>query len=333
MVVRVIATLVVVCCLVGLGGSVAGAQIPIWAPSPYPCLPYYAPTCAKQTSGEAILGVRKLANSFTSYQFPNPFPPNQDPLSRLEFPIDQWFVGIKAGYSLGCLSLLAEGWTNVNQESGFQMQDSDWDDDQNPSQKTIFSESKCTLNGGYMADIGLAIGRGCNPVSIRPIAGCRFQYFDFTTHDGIQMDANGNVADLPGKGIKFQQSYQHYFLGGIFKGQLGTFRSPCYSRALLLTVQGDAAVVDGRNEDRHLLRAGDRVTEERTKGYCWHVALGTSLDLSNLLRLRLEGDFKRITTTGSHNLSNPAFNIDFSFDGAKAWSDQASITAMGELRF
>ena len=72
------------------------------------------------------MGVRKLINSFTSYQFPNPYPPNQDPLSRLEFPLDQWFVGMRGLYSRKWAALLAEAWTNVSQESALQMQDSDW---------------------------------------------------------------------------------------------------------------------------------------------------------------------------------------------------------------
>ncbi|MDQ1240100.1 MAG: hypothetical protein QG577_2286, partial [Thermodesulfobacteriota bacterium] len=37
------------------------------------------------------VGVRKYFNSFTSWQFPNRFPPNQDPYSRLEWPWDQTF--------------------------------------------------------------------------------------------------------------------------------------------------------------------------------------------------------------------------------------------------
>ena len=94
-------------------------------------------------------------------------------------------------------------------------------------------------------------------------------------------------------------------------------------------MQGDVGLVNGTNEDKHLLRAGDRVTIDRTRGYCWHVCLGASLDIAHQIRLRFEGDFKRVTTTGSHSLSNPAFNIDFSFDGP-ALVDQASVTATGD---
>jgi hypothetical protein len=333
MVVRVTATLLLVCLSVGLGWSVAGAQTQFWAPPPNLYQPYYKQPCFKQAPYELALGLRKHVNSFTSYQFPNPFPPNQDPLSRLEFPIDQWFAGIKGSYSRGVLSVFVEGWTNLNRESGFDMQDSDWDDEALPFQKTIFSSSKCALNRGYLADIGLAVGRASSSSSVRPIAGYRIQYFDFTTHDGVQMDLGGNVSQLPGDGIDFKQVFHHYYLGGLFVTSLGGGFSYGYPGTIQLTLQGDVAGVTGRNEDKHLLRDGDRVTVERTRGFSWHVALGASLDVRNLLRLKLEGDFKRIVTTGSHNLTNGTFNIDFSFDGARVWSDQATISAMGELRF
>jgi hypothetical protein len=333
MVVRVTATLLFVCLLIGLGGSVAGAQTQFWAPSPNPYQSYYKQPCSVQAPFEVALGLRKLVNSFTSYQFPNPFPPNQDPLSRLEFPIDQWFIGMKGSYSRWVLSLFAEGWTNLNRESAFEMQDSDWDDETLPFQKTIFSTSKCALNRSYLSDFGLAVGRSSSPSSLRPIGGYRMQYFDFTTHDGVQMDLAGNVVQLPGDGIDFKQVFHHYYLGGLFVTSLGGGAGFGYPGTIQLTVQGDVATVTGRNEDKHLLRDGDRVTVERTRGYCWHVALATTLDVRNLLRFKVEGDFKRIITTGSHNLTNGTFNIDFSFDGARVWSDQATISALGELRF
>ena len=70
------------------------------------------------------LGIQKFINSFTSYQFPNPFPPEQDPLSRLEFPLDQWFLGIFSGFSAQSWVLSGELWVNLNRESRKHMQDS-----------------------------------------------------------------------------------------------------------------------------------------------------------------------------------------------------------------
>ncbi|MEW6351517.1 MAG: omptin family outer membrane protease [Thermodesulfobacteriota bacterium] len=328
----------------GLGWSVAGAQAPVWAPMTVPYSPCVQQHCQYERPYEVALGIRKCINSFTSYQFPNPFPPNQDPLSRLEFPIDQWFGGLRGEYSRGCVSVFAEGWINLNSEANLKMQDSDWDDESNPFQKTIFSESQCALNRGYLVDMGLSFGKSSGTMSLRPVGGYRYQYFDFTTHDGNQMDMSGNVSPLPGDGIRFRQTFNHAYLGGIWKASLGQSRgSACATKIpscgfacgskIEFSVQADIAWAQGWNEDKHLLRAGDRRTVERTKGYCWHIGLSTSMHLSDAFLVRLEGDFKRLTTTGSHNLTNDAFGIDFSFDGAKVWSDQGSIAAMAQMRF
>ncbi len=103
------------------------------------------------------IGVKKFFNSFTSYQFPNPFPPNQDPLSRLEFPIDQWFFGGDYEYLSRFWSARFESWVNINKESRSRMQDSDWDHEDLPFQKTIFSESNCRLNSGWLLDLRILL--------------------------------------------------------------------------------------------------------------------------------------------------------------------------------
>ena len=47
-------------------------------------------------SWEVGLRVKRLFKSHTSYEFGNPFPPGQVPLSRLEFPLDSWWAGVEA---------------------------------------------------------------------------------------------------------------------------------------------------------------------------------------------------------------------------------------------
>jgi hypothetical protein len=102
---------------------------------------------------------------------------------------------------------------------------------------------------------------------------------------------------------------------------------------VLVDLQFDYALVTAKNEDLHLLRSGDRVTEENTRGHCWHLALGVKTLVRNTLTARIEADFKRLLTNGSHRLTNPLFDLDFSFNGSQVWSDQASISAVGELSF
>jgi hypothetical protein len=288
---------------------------------------------ARDTPGYSHeLGVKKFINSFTSYQFPNPFPPQQNPLSRLEFPIDQWFVGLKSQYRASWLSLIGEVWINISRDSARKMQDSDWDDEDNPSQKTIFSESQCRLNRGIMLDIATALG---NPVprflNLKPLVGLRYQNFFFTTHDGYQTILGGPTVDLPGDGIEFQQFYYQIYFGGSFHTflNLGIPGGPV-SRARL-DLQFDYGLVRGTNEDWHLLREGKRVTEQITNGHCWHLFTGLSFVASNRLSTRIEVDLKRVMTHGGHLLTNSLFDVNFSFDGSRVWSDQLSVSGVFEL--
>ncbi|MDQ7781374.1 MAG: omptin family outer membrane protease [Desulfomonilaceae bacterium] len=281
------------------------------------------------------IGMKKYVNSFTSYQFPNPFPPAQDPLSRLEFPIDQWFVGAYSGYAAPGWTLTAQLWRSVTRESGLMMQDSDWDDETQPFQKTIFSESRIRLNRGYLVDVGLdVVVPMIGTRSARPVFGCRYQYLDFTTHDGEQMTLDGDSVALPGDGIDFRQTFYHWYMGACVSTGIdlrSLFGAPM--PFVMLDLQLDYALVTAKNEDLHLLRLGNRVTEENTRGHCWHVAVGLGMFVSNTLTARLEADFKRLLTHGGHRLTNPFFDLDFSFNGSQVWSDQASISAVGEMRF
>ncbi|HTY22128.1 MAG TPA: omptin family outer membrane protease [Desulfomonilaceae bacterium] len=278
------------------------------------------------------LAARKFLNSFTSYQFPNPFSPQQDPLSRLEFPLDQWFIGIESQYRGSWWSLSGQGWINITRESGLKMQDSDWDDDGRPSQKTVFSESQCRLNTGILLDVAATLG---NPVrryfNFTPLIGLRYQYFFFTTHDGYQTAIGGWPSDLPGDGIDFKQFFYHIYFGGasytIFN--LGTAGIPL--TRLRLDVQVDYALVRGRNEDAHLLREGNRVTEQNTSGHCWHVFASLGVLSRDRLNTRIEFDIKRVLTNGGHLLTNSMFDINFSFDGSRVWSDQVSLSGVVEV--
>ena len=278
--------------------------------------------------------IMKFVNSFTSYQFPNPFPPYHQPLSRLEFPVDQWFLGGSVAYSAPSWRMQGEAWGNLNNESALKMQDSDWDDDDNVSQKTIFSESKCRLNRGVLVDVGCSIATALEPtLFLRPVAGYRYQYFSFTTHDGFQGSLDGQAFSLPGDGIEFRQFFEHLYFGGIWASR---FHVPLLSEILpraRLELKFDYALVKAKNEDLHLLRSGHHVTSDTTRGHCWHIAAGLDFMAADFMRARIYADFKRIMTGGSHELRNSLFGLDFSFSGANVWSDQASISAEGVITF
>jgi hypothetical protein len=286
------------------------------------------------SSNYCTMGIKKYVNSFTSYQFPNPFFPPQDPLSRLEFPIDQWFMGIESEHSARSWSLRCQGWANVSREGSLRMQDSDWDDENNPSQKTIFSESKCRLNRGLLFDIGLSTATPLEKlINVRPVFGYRYEYFWFTTHDGSQAVLGTEASDLPGDGIDFRQTFYHYYVGGTLNAAVRRLDTAGSRAEINVACQVDYAVITARNEDLHLLRTGDRITTERTAGHCWHACLRVLFAGNETIRGGVEADFKRLLTDGSHQLSNSIFNIDFSFTGSKVWSDQATVSAFAQLKF
>ncbi len=275
------------------------------------------------------LGVtlQRLAASHTSYEFGNPYPPKQVPLSRLEFPLDSWWAGAELRADFPRFSVGFEALTNLSREVEGRMYDSDWDDEGDPDRKTVFSESRLRLERSYMlkADIDLKTSDWLGLpgwVDLRPVAGVRRQRFSFTTHDGTQWDLTGQEppTPLPGDGIAFEQVYMHYFLG--LKAGFDLPR-PAGLEGLTALVQLDWAYVEGRNRDHHVLRAGERYTYEDTNGHAWHGSIGLRLGLTGRLSLSAMADFLAIETRGDHRLVNSAPGIDFAFpDGVKAWSGQ-----------
>jgi hypothetical protein len=314
-------------CFAPHGCSCCHAQM--WAP-----LPLQSVNSCNIPGHVCALGFKKFVNSFTSYQFPNPFPPGQDPLSRLEFPIDQWFCGLSTRYNGSSWFLRGEGWINISRESSQKMQDSDWDDESATSQKTIFSESQCTLNKGLLFDITLGLPMPSGRLSgVNPVVGWRYQQFVFTTHDGYQDTIYGDFMVLEGPGIEFRQSFYHLYLGFLFNTHICMASYTSYLPDMDFSLQVDYGLVTAKNEDLHLLREGNRITIENGSGHCWHIGGTLNLMRTSVMQARIEADFKRILTHGGHQLTNNVFALNFSFDGSKVWSDQTSLSAVAEFKF
>ena len=280
---------------------------------------------------------RNYFNSHTSYEFGNPFPPYQKPLSRLEFPLDSWWGGVEVRLSYPRFSVGGEVLTNTLGDVQGRMKDSDWDDDDVPSRKTIYSESNCRMEPSYMvrADVDLEVSDWLGLpkwLSLRPVVGFRYQNFHIITQDGTQYTpfSGQPPVSLPGNGIRFKQTYWHYFTGVKSNIDIGQFTN---ISALKLLLQLDWAYVEGSNEDNHLLRMGRRFTYENTFGYAWHVSAGLKKGLTKNLALGFELDYLQISTTGSHRLVNELFGIDFGFSqGVKVWSEQTSVSLILEYR-
>jgi hypothetical protein len=267
--------------------------------------------------------------SHTSYEFGNPFPPHQAPLSRLEFPMDSFWAGGKFRANFPRFSVGAEGLTNVSMDTPGHMCDSDWDDPQRPYRKTIYSESKCRFMPSYIVrtDMDLKISDWVGQPSwldLRPLVGFRWENFHFITHDGLQVYPGSGEppTPLPGDGIDFKQTYWQYFTGARASLDLG---KPSVLNSLTMLFQLDWAYVDGENWDHHLLR-GQRFTMEETSGDAWHGAAELSAGLTKEVSLSFAADFLMLSTTGSHRLLIPGI-IDYQFsNGVRVWSEQVSFS-------
>lgn len=266
--------------------------------------------------------VTKFINSFASYQFPDT-DTGIDPLSRLEFPIDQWFVGIKAVQSVGGVSVNLEILRNVTEKSSLQMQDSDWENPANPGQKTTFSESNSRLKEAWLVDFS-ADWRVVGP-SLKPVFGARWQTFHFFGGDGFQNSFPIPApTPLPGDAFDVRFTFKNLYLGGVANLELTPVR---------LGLQADYGWLIAYNVDRHLLR-GDRMTAEKADGWCLHLAGSMAVSLSNLCSVWIQGDFKRMRSqSGSHQWFDDDSVLRQTWDGAKMWSDQQSVSAGCEFLF
>lgn len=281
--------------------------------------------------------IKRLTNSHTSYEFGNPFPPYQRPLSRLEFPLDSWWGGLELRFAVPRFSVGGEVLTNALGDVNGRFKDSDWDNDENPGQKSIYSESSCRMEPSYMArldaDLEVSDWLGLPAwLSVRPVVGFRYQNFHMVTHDGMQYTSDGSPPQaLPGDGIRFKQQYWQYFVG--IRSNMDAGRYIGISN-LKFSLQLDWAYVEGSNEDNHLLRAGNRFTYENTYGYAWHGSAGLKKGLTQRLFLGVEVEYLYITTTGNHLLVNEPFGQYFGFSyGVRAWSEQTSVSMTLEYRF
>jgi len=279
-----------------------------------------------------------LFNSHTSYEFGNPASPYQTPLSKLEFPVDSAWGGLEVRKQVSRFSVGAEFLTSVTDQETGRFKDSDWADDQQPKRLTNYGETSTRLLPSYQAgaDIDMQVAdllRLPTGFDLRPVLGFRWQQLSLVAHDGTQYDYDipGHppfIQPLPGDTIAFEQNWYQYFLGM----RLGyEWKNLSWLRRLKLQTQLDWSYVDGRNEDRHLLR-GDRITEQHTSGDAWHASLGVLFGIARNLDLGLEANYLNIRTTGTHTLRDEG-EVESWTHGVKVWSEQFGVTLKLGYRF
>lgn len=281
---------------------------------------------------------KTLFNSHTSYEFGNPGPPYQTPLSRLEFPVDSVWGGFEVRKQLSRFSAGIEFLSSISDQDSGRFKDSDWDDAAINGRLTNYGETACRLLPSYqvVADMDMQVAdlvKLPGGFDLRPVTGFRWQQLSLLAHDGTQYDYNTpglppNIVPLPGATIAFDQSWYHCFLGMRFGYE---WQRLAWLHRLKLKSQLDWSYVYGENMDRHLLR-GDRTTEQLTSGDAWHASLGVLLGLARNLDLELEADYLSIQTTGSHTLRDTGYVENWSH-GVKVWSEQFGLTFRLGYRF
>jgi outer membrane protease len=250
--------------------------------------------------------------------------------------MDSWWIGAELRGSLSRFSFGLKALTNVSSEAGGWMKDSDWDDEANPSRRTIYSESRNRMDPSYYieTDIDMKISDWVplpSRLDLRPLIGYRWQQLNMVTHDGTQWEIGNAPVPLPGNGIRFQQIYNHFFWG--FRANLDLGKWGWISR-LSTFMQLDWAYVEGSNRDHHLLRAGSRFTYDETSGQAWHEVIGLKAALSKHLALTLKADFIQIDTSGTHRLVNAPLGVDFKMShGIRVWSEQNSFSLTLDYTF
>ena len=288
----------------------------------------------EESPWSAEIRVKRYFGSHTSYEFGNPSPPRQAPLSRLEFPMNTWWVGGEARRSFPRFSVGVEVFGSIPMESDLAFKDSDWSSEipSRSTAKDIYSEAQNRVEPSYMvrADVDLKISDWVGLPAwfdLRPVAGVRWQNLNFIAHNGVQVYPawweSRSPDHYPGDAIRFEQTYWQYFLGMRTAYDLGRHIGV---KRLKLLCQVDWAYVDGDNKDHHLLQPGNRWTYERTSGNAWHALIGIQAGLTKKLHAGLEFEYLQITTTGSHRWVHDVENADESWShGVKAWSEQMSL--------
>lgn len=276
----------------------------------------------------------RMFDSYTSYEFGNPVPPYQAPLSRLEFDLNTWWGGVEVKRWTPLWSISLEAMTNMSNRVDGMLADSDWEDGNHPKVRDIYSESDLRLKPSYMfnlsADVSVAklfsLPQG---LDLRPVGGVRWQYFDFMASNMTQWetlsDGSVDVFHYDGDVIRFKQTYWHYFVGLRLDWQPMPQDCPGFR----IWFQGDWAYVTGSNSDHHLLRAGNRITEERTGGHAWHAKLALDAPVVENFFIGVQAEYMTIDTSGSHRWYNDA--PDYEFDetsdyGVNVWSQQCTFS-------
>lgn len=287
-------------------------------------------------------GLQDFLMSHTSYQFGNSSAPYQKPISKLEFPMNTWWLECELRRTCPRWSVGCRAGMSVAKNVDGRFKDSDWLNPSNTSMLTTYSESAMRSENSYLiradTDVNISDWLGLPPgFEIRPLFAFEFQRLDLMAHDGIQweigsynndeahaLDGYMTAQALAGNSIHFRQDYYMYQIGlkGIYDGiKIGKY--------ITVKVRGEAdwGPVLGYSEDNHLLR--NLFGYIRSTGNSFYFLSGVDMVFAKTITAGISMDYLCIRSYGiQHDRDLGHGGVEAWDDfGVKVWSDQTSITA------
>lgn len=286
------------------------------------------------------VAMRRYIESHTSYQFGNPDGARQTPLSRLEWPLNTWWMDLELRRTCPRWSVGGRFSFNVANDVVGKMEDSDWENPANTKMLTTYSETYARMGRNFMirADVDVNISdwlRLPKGMEIRPIFAFQYQHFSLYDLNGTQSSVGNydnpehdasdgsNVSSLDGTYINFKQDYYMYMIG--LRGSYDLLKP---DKNIQIKLHGETTwgPVLGYNEDHHLKREGNMFVREKTAGNALYFLFGADAVLWKRLTVGFTMDYLWIRTIGVHKWINQPLGVDQCWrDDVKVWSDQTSL--------
>lgn len=297
---------------------------------------------------EFDFAARRYLISHNSYEYGAHVPPYTNPLSKLEFPMNTWWLDFTLRRTCPRWSVGTDLGLSVSRVSDGVMQDTDWDTVGSENIVSIYSESDLRVDKGFKcrSDIDVNISDWLNLpkwLEIRPLFAFQYQRVDTMTYGGTQWwfrnvdldDEDGNEDEedhdmrqtpanrLDGDLIRFKQDWYLYQIGARV---ICDIAKPSKYMSMKAHAEADWGPAYGYNEDHHLQRRGDLIGHIASRGNSLYFLFGLDMDIARSIKIGADIDYLWIRTSGVIRDENHPLDHDYTSKyGVNVWSDQLSL--------
>lgn len=275
-------------------------------------------------------GLQRYLVSYTSYEIGTNDAPLYSPLSRLEFPLNTWWLRFELRRTCPRWSAGLRSGLSVARNVDGRFEDSDWENEDAPTIRTTYSQSAMRAEANFLfrgdIDVNVSDWLKLPPsLELRPLFAFQFQRLNLMAHDGVQWDSSGAQA-LAGNSIHFRQDYYQYLIG--LKGSWQMWKPTKYI-TIKLKGEADWGPALAYYEDRHLLREGELVARASGLANSLYFLSGVEMEIAKTVTFGIDADYMwlragRVTTRDT----NVPLHTDTSWsNGCRIWTDQFSLTA------